>query len=67
MSIFVKKAFSRKFQNFLNYRLACFAKNGEKVVFEIWSFSDCYMFMLINYCILEILSERNSISRDVCN
>ncbi|KRY61895.1 hypothetical protein T4B_11576 [Trichinella pseudospiralis] len=31
MSIFVKKAFSRKFQNFLNYRLACFAKNGEKL------------------------------------
>ncbi|KRY96643.1 hypothetical protein T4B_15034 [Trichinella pseudospiralis] len=31
MSIFVKKAFSRKFQNFLNYRPACFAKNGEKL------------------------------------
>ncbi|KRY95235.1 hypothetical protein T4C_10418 [Trichinella pseudospiralis] len=30
MSIFVKNAFSRKFQNFLNYRLACLAKNGEK-------------------------------------
>ncbi|KRY61736.1 hypothetical protein T4A_9467 [Trichinella pseudospiralis] len=29
MSIFVKNAFSRKFQKFLNYRLACFAKNGE--------------------------------------
>ncbi|KRY97052.1 hypothetical protein T4B_10996 [Trichinella pseudospiralis] len=28
MSIIVKKAFSRKFQKFLN-RLACFAKNGE--------------------------------------
>ncbi|KRY96995.1 hypothetical protein T4C_12784 [Trichinella pseudospiralis] len=24
-----EKSFSRKFQNFLNYRLACFAKNGE--------------------------------------
>ncbi|KRY64001.1 hypothetical protein T4A_7487 [Trichinella pseudospiralis] len=30
MSIFEKKAFSGKFPNFLNYRLACFAKNGEK-------------------------------------
>ncbi|KRY97037.1 hypothetical protein T4C_139 [Trichinella pseudospiralis] len=29
MSIFEKNDFSRKFQNFLNYRLACFAKNGE--------------------------------------
>ncbi|KRY95349.1 hypothetical protein T4C_9721 [Trichinella pseudospiralis] len=26
MSIFVKKAFSRNFGNFLNYRLACFRK-----------------------------------------
>ncbi|KRY64330.1 hypothetical protein T4D_6931 [Trichinella pseudospiralis] len=25
------------------------------------------MFILINYCISEILSERNSISREVCN
>ncbi|KRY95156.1 hypothetical protein T4B_15341 [Trichinella pseudospiralis] len=33
MSIFEKNAFSRKFQNFLNYRQACFAKNGEKLFF----------------------------------
>ncbi|KRY55615.1 hypothetical protein T4A_8412 [Trichinella pseudospiralis] len=31
MSIFVKKGFSRKFQNFLNYGLACFAINVEKL------------------------------------
>ncbi|KRY63679.1 hypothetical protein T4D_1484 [Trichinella pseudospiralis] len=37
MSIFVKKAFSRKFQNFLNYKLACCAKNDEKLVFKIWT------------------------------
>ncbi|KRY63324.1 hypothetical protein T4B_3214 [Trichinella pseudospiralis] len=30
MSILVKITFSRKFRIFLNYRLACFAKNGEK-------------------------------------
>ncbi|KRY70510.1 hypothetical protein T4D_3295 [Trichinella pseudospiralis] len=42
-------------------RLACFAKNGEKLVFEVWSFFDGYIFILINYCILEILSERNSV------
>ncbi|KRY64597.1 hypothetical protein T4D_12803 [Trichinella pseudospiralis] len=66
MSIFVKKAFSRKFQNFLNYRLACFAKNGEKLVFKIWTFFDCYMFILINYCILEN-AVFLKISREVCN
>ncbi|KRZ36054.1 hypothetical protein T4C_7963 [Trichinella pseudospiralis] len=57
MSIIVKKAFSRKFQNFLNYRLACFAKNGEKVVFRIWSFFDCNIFILLNYIILHSFSE----------
>ncbi|KRY94429.1 hypothetical protein T4B_1407 [Trichinella pseudospiralis] len=31
MSIFVKKGFSGNLRNFLNYRLACFAKNGEKL------------------------------------
>ncbi|KRY80101.1 hypothetical protein T4D_5251 [Trichinella pseudospiralis] len=41
--------------------LARFAKNGEKLVFKIWTFFDCYMFILINYCILESLSERNSV------
>ncbi|KRY72372.1 hypothetical protein T4A_12972 [Trichinella pseudospiralis] len=37
-------------------------------------FFDCYIFIFISYCILEILSERNSedasflkISREVCN
>ncbi|KRY63676.1 hypothetical protein T4D_5546 [Trichinella pseudospiralis] len=33
-----KNAFSRKFQNFLNYRLACFAKNGEKFFFKFRTF-----------------------------
>ncbi|KRY74764.1 hypothetical protein T4D_8435 [Trichinella pseudospiralis] len=66
MSIFVKKDFSRKFQNFLNYRLARFAKNGEKLVFKIWTFFDCYMFILINYCILEN-AVFLKISREVCN
>ncbi|KRY99054.1 hypothetical protein T4C_13852 [Trichinella pseudospiralis] len=60
MSIFEKNAFSRKFQNFLNYRPACLAKNGEKLFFTIWNFFDYYIFILINYCILESLSERNS-------
>ncbi|KRY97001.1 hypothetical protein T4C_11873 [Trichinella pseudospiralis] len=41
--------------------LACFAKNGEKVVFEIWSFSDCYMFILINHCVFQNFGERNSV------
>ncbi|KRY64184.1 hypothetical protein T11_10627 [Trichinella zimbabwensis] len=28
---FGSQSFPRKFRNFVNYRLACFAKNGEKV------------------------------------
>ncbi|KRY97455.1 hypothetical protein T4B_10667 [Trichinella pseudospiralis] len=42
-------------------RLACLAKNGEKLFFTIWTFFDCYIFILINYCILESLSETNSV------
>ncbi|KRY97640.1 hypothetical protein T4B_1356 [Trichinella pseudospiralis] len=52
---------SREVCNQVNPELACFAKNGEKHVFKIWTFFDCYIFILINYCILESLSERNSV------
>ncbi|KRZ64626.1 hypothetical protein T10_11872 [Trichinella papuae] len=38
---FETQSFSRKFRNFVMYRLACFAKNGEKLDFKIWTFFDC--------------------------
>ncbi|KRY93976.1 hypothetical protein T11_6809, partial [Trichinella zimbabwensis] len=37
---FGSQSFPRKFRNFVNYRLACFVKNGEKFFFKIWSFFD---------------------------
>ncbi|KRY62972.1 hypothetical protein T4D_12495 [Trichinella pseudospiralis] len=40
-------------------QLACFAKIGEKPFLTIWNFFDYYIFILMNYCILESLSERN--------
>ncbi|KRY95776.1 hypothetical protein T11_3912 [Trichinella zimbabwensis] len=48
MSTFEEKGFPRKFRNFVSYRLACFAKNGEKFFFTIRTFFDCYTFKLIN-------------------
>ncbi|KRZ17205.1 hypothetical protein T4C_2721 [Trichinella pseudospiralis] len=73
MSIFEKNAFSRKFQNFLNYRLACFAKNGEKLFFTIWTKEIQWLWnkwhpkfllpMLIHCEDISFLK----ISRDVCN
>ncbi|KRY96814.1 hypothetical protein T11_5555 [Trichinella zimbabwensis] len=53
LSTFEEKGFPRKFRNFVNYRLACFAKNGEKFFFTIRTFFDCYTFKLINHSILE--------------
>ncbi|KRY64118.1 hypothetical protein T4A_7 [Trichinella pseudospiralis] len=60
MSTLVKITFSRKFRNFL--RLAGFAKNGEKLVFKIGTFFYCYIFILINYCVLESFSQNNPLA-----
>ncbi|KRY94834.1 hypothetical protein T11_9964 [Trichinella zimbabwensis] len=53
---FSLQSFSRKFRNFVSYRLACFGKNGEKVFFKIWTFFDCCTFKLINDSVLESLT-----------
>ncbi|KRZ64452.1 hypothetical protein T10_10557 [Trichinella papuae] len=37
---FGSQSFPRKFRNFVNYRLACFAKNGENFFIKIWTFFD---------------------------
>ncbi|KRY98822.1 hypothetical protein T4B_13559 [Trichinella pseudospiralis] len=58
-----EKSFSSKISKFSEvYRFASFAKNGEKVVFKIWTFFDCNIFILLNYNILESLSENNPVA-----
>ncbi|KRY98071.1 hypothetical protein T4C_12491 [Trichinella pseudospiralis] len=41
--------------------LATLAKNGEKPFFTIWTFFDCYVFILVNYCVLEAFSKYKSV------
>ncbi|KRY99689.1 hypothetical protein T4C_13942 [Trichinella pseudospiralis] len=45
----------------ISFATCLFCENGEKLVFKIWTYFDCYIFILINYCIMESLSENNPV------